>query len=129
MPAESKTTQTPPELEITDQFLDGDCSKENHLDEINKVTGSFRHAGYFLGFVLQLTSLGAVTWIGLHWDQSPTLHQSVSVQVVNIMLWVLSYAALAMWPVVWMCPLFLCFTDTGTSRIRFLSRLSPRFSI
>ena len=126
MSTESKATQTP-ELEITDQFLDEDCSEEKRLDEINKVMGNFRYAGFFLGFVIQLVSLGAVTWIGLQWDEGPALHQTVSEKVVYTLLWVLSHTVLVIWPVVWMGPFLLSLTDRGTSNVRCLSRLSPRF--
>jgi hypothetical protein len=127
MPTESKTTQTS-ELEITGHFLDGDFSEEKHLDEINNVMGdeikkvmdNFRYAGFFLGFVIQLVSLGAVTWIGLQSGDRTALHETVSEKVVHTLLWVLSLASLATWPVVWMTPFLLSLTDTGTPNIRFI---------
>jgi hypothetical protein len=140
MPTESKTTQTP-ELETTGHFLDLDCSEENdldeifldldcseekHLDEIKTVMCNFRYAGCFLGFVVELTSFGAVTWIGLQSDETTTLDETVSQQVVHTLLWLLSHAALFMWPCIWMAPFLLSLTDTGTSNFRFILRLSPR---
>jgi hypothetical protein len=118
-PTESKTTQTP-ELEITGLLLDGDCTDKKHLAEIKKVLGNFRFAGFFLGFVIQLVSLGAVTWIGLHQEERTAVHETASEEAVHILLWVLSRSALVIWPVVWLSPFLLSLTETGTSNIRFI---------
>jgi hypothetical protein len=107
MPTESKTIQTP-ELEISDPCFDRDVLKKICFIR-----------GYFLGFIFEvkLITLGDVTWFRYHQDFSHSLHT---------LPWVMSYT-FAIWLVVCLSTIFFCLTDTGTSKIRFISRLSPRF--